>query len=162
MGYGIRHTVLALSLTTAVLATLSPSVLPFPPPAAVGTIGLQAAGAAAILLDSSRLFWDVAYNAFGRAPNPAIRICALHAVAAVAGAERAAGARGRAEALLGPDAEDALRAAVFEGEGSMRGWWWLRIGCRLQCARKGSGGRALLAPRCGEEYQVLQTPVLRC
>lgn len=87
----------------------------FPLPA-VGTIGLKAPGATALLLDPSRLFADVAYKAFGRAPNPASRVCALHAVAAVAGVERATGAGGRQAALLEPAAEDALRAAVFEGE----------------------------------------------
>ncbi len=83
--------------------------------AAVGTIGLKAAGAAAILQDPSRIFSDVAYKALGRAPNPSIRICALHAVASVAGAERAASAGRGAAALLGPAEEEALRTAVYDG-----------------------------------------------
>eukprot|EP00887_Chlorella_sp_A99_P007872 scaffold20.g7872.t1 len=83
---------------------------------AVSTLGLQDAGTAALLLQPGGVIRDVAYKALGRPPSPAVRMAALHALAAVAGAERAAAAGGsRAAALLAPPAEAALREAVYEG-----------------------------------------------
>lgn len=93
-------------------------------PAAVGILGLQAAGAEAALTDPSALAADVAYKALGRPPSPSQRIAALHALAALAGAERS----GRSGKLLSPAAESGLRVAVFEG-----GWVCRRCGWVLLC-----------------------------
>ncbi|KAL4441281.1 hypothetical protein ABPG77_011518 [Micractinium sp. CCAP 211/92] len=78
---------------------------------AVGILGLQRAGAEALLSSATRVVADVAYKALGRAPSPAQRVAALHALATLAGAERA----GRSGKLCSPAAEAALRVAVFEG-----------------------------------------------
>lgn len=80
-------------------------------PCAVGILGLQRAGAEELLADAGAVAGDVAYKAMGRPASPAERLAALHALASVAGAERS----GRSGKLLSPDAEAALRVAVFEG-----------------------------------------------
>ena len=79
-------------------------------------LGLRPAGAEALLTEGGGVVGDVAYKALGRAPSPAQRVAALHALAAVAGAERG----GRSGRLLGQGAEAALRVAVFEGEAEPR------------------------------------------
>ncbi len=48
----------------------------------------------------------------------ALRLAALHALAVVAGAQRAAEAKASSAALLSPAAEDALRLAVYAGVGT--------------------------------------------
>ncbi|KAL4857298.1 hypothetical protein ACK3TF_002584 [Chlorella vulgaris] len=74
---------------------------------AVAILGLHAPGAEALLSHPAGVAGDVAYKALGRPPSPAQRIAALHALAAVAGAERS----GRSGKLLCEEAEDALREA---------------------------------------------------
>lgn len=81
---------------------------------AVSMLSHGASGAAVLLLQPGGVASDVAYKALGRPPSPAVRMAALHALAALAGTERAASGS-RAAALLPPAAEDALRAAACEG-----------------------------------------------
>jgi hypothetical protein len=75
------------------------------PSAASATILTTPAGGSALTSISSR--------ALGRTSSPDIRLAALHALASVAGLERAGEARDRSAALMPPCAEDALRRAVF-------------------------------------------------
>jgi hypothetical protein len=53
-------------------------------------------------------------RALGRTASPPVRVAALHALASIAGVERAGEARDRSAALLPAASEDALRVAVFE------------------------------------------------
>lgn len=56
---------------------------------------------------------SIASKALGRTSSPEIRLAALHALASVAGLERAGEARDRSAALMAAGAEDVLRRAVF-------------------------------------------------
>lgn len=101
------------------------------PSPAVGILGMHASGAEALLSPGAAgLVGDVAYKALGRAPSPTQRLAALHALAAVAGAERT----GRSAKLLGPEAEVALRVAVFEGG---QGGWSFKCGLLLAGSQAG-------------------------
>jgi hypothetical protein len=53
-------------------------------------------------------------RALGRAPQPEVRLAALHALASIAGAERAGESKCRDDAILSGEAEDALRQAVYQ------------------------------------------------
>jgi len=55
----------------------------------------------------------ISSRAIGRTSSPEVRLAALHALASVAGLERAGEARDRTAALMSRSAEDALRQAVF-------------------------------------------------
>ena len=87
---------------------------------ATSALSMHSVGAALLLLQPRGVIGDVAYKALGRPPSPAIRMAALHALAAVAGAERAAGGS-RAAALLPGTPEDVLRAAVYAGASAASG-----------------------------------------
>lgn len=56
---------------------------------ALGDLALQQQGASAVLLHPSQLVQDVASKALGRAPSPDITLAALHALATLAGQNRA-------------------------------------------------------------------------
>jgi hypothetical protein len=55
----------------------------------------------------------ISKRALGRAPQPEVRLAALHALASAAGAERAGESKCRDDAILSDEAEDALRRAVY-------------------------------------------------
>jgi hypothetical protein len=92
---------------------------------AAGQLALTPAGATLLAAGPAPgLLPVVASRALGRAGGgaPEVRVAALHALAAAAGGERAGEARDRRAALLlSPEAEDALRAAVYGGAVA-RGW----------------------------------------
>ena len=48
-------------------------------------LGMQRAGAEAVLLHPSHIVQDVASKALGRAPSPDVTLAALHALATIAG-----------------------------------------------------------------------------
>lgn len=97
----------------------------------------------------------ISKRALGRAPQPEVRLAALHALASVAGAERAGESKCRDDAMLSDEAEDALRQAVYQaaayasGEARMQrsGPWGLaraRICARSRCfVVVGKGGPVL-------------------
>jgi hypothetical protein len=60
-------------------------------------------------------------RALGRTASPEVRLAALHALASVAGLERAGEARDRTAALMGRGAEDVLMGAVFGALGGQAG-----------------------------------------
>ncbi len=115
------------ALSTSLDRSAADTRPPPPLPAAVGILGLQRAGAEALLVDGTAVAGDVAYKALGRVPSPAQRLAALHTLATLAGAERS----GRSGKLLSPAAEDALRVAVFEGAVGVIGTGCEEAGCRL-------------------------------
>lgn len=80
----------------------------------IGRLAHQSAVAAALLASpaAGTLLTDVARLALGRAAQPATRVPALHALAAVCGVERAADVGDASAGLLTPPAEDVLAAAV--------------------------------------------------
>jgi hypothetical protein len=55
----------------------------------------------------------ISKRALGRAPQAEVRLAALHALASIAGAERAGDSKRRDDAVLGGAAEDTLRSAVY-------------------------------------------------
>ncbi|KAL4452301.1 hypothetical protein ABPG75_007963 [Micractinium tetrahymenae] len=110
---------------------------------AVGILGLQRAGAEALLTSPTRVAADVAYKALGRAPSPAQRVAALHALAAVAGAER----MGRSGKLCSLAAEAALRVAVFEGAAA---------------SSPGATPAEVLLQQLGQPFQEQRVAVYRC
>lgn len=56
---------------------------------------------------------SICSKALGRTSSPDVRLAALHALASVAGLERAGESCDRSAALMGAAAEDVLRRAVF-------------------------------------------------
>ncbi|KAG2496066.1 hypothetical protein HYH03_005985 [Edaphochlamys debaryana] len=86
---------------------------------AVLALGQSRGGAQLVLVDEA-VTRGLCERALGRSPHPELRCAALHAVAAVAGLERAGEERCRAAALLPAQAEDALRRGVFGACGLKR------------------------------------------
>jgi hypothetical protein len=81
---------------------------------AVGQMAVASAGAAALLVDTPHnLLAAICSRALGRTAPPDVRLAALHALASVAGVERAGEAADRTAALLLPAQEEALRLGVY-------------------------------------------------
>ena len=78
--------------------------LSLPSPAAAALLASPAAAGALSAICS---------RALGRTSSPDVRLAALHALASIAGLERAGEARDRTAALMTRGAEDVLRQAVF-------------------------------------------------
>lgn len=78
-------------------------------------LALPSAASAALLASPAAgcTLTAIASKALGRTASPEVRLAALHALASVAGLERAGEARDRSAALMAAGPEDALRQAVF-------------------------------------------------
>jgi hypothetical protein len=78
-------------------------------------LALPSADSAALLAApaAGALLPALCTKALGRAGSPEVRIAALHALASLAGLERAGEARDRSAALLPAPAEEALRQGVY-------------------------------------------------
>lgn len=74
-------------------------------------LALPSSQAAALLASPAvpDLLPGIATRALGRTSSPGVRLAALHALASVAGVERAGEARDRSAALLSAQSEDKLR-----------------------------------------------------
>lgn len=86
-----------------------------------GRFGLSSRGARVLVGDSAPIIEGIAERAVGRAPNPEVRLAALHAIANVAGVERALETKDREAALLRPELEDRLRVALYSSAASTSG-----------------------------------------
>jgi hypothetical protein len=79
-------------------------------------LALPSSTSAALLASpaNTQLLQSICTRAIGRTAGPPVRLAALHALASIAGVERAGEARDRAAALMSAGSENALRLAVFE------------------------------------------------
>eukprot|EP00879_Flechtneria_rotunda_P029188 GHRR01031468.1.p1 GENE.GHRR01031468.1~~GHRR01031468.1.p1 ORF type:complete len:508 (+),score=226.57 GHRR01031468.1:2668-4191(+) len=81
---------------------------------AAGQLAQPSSSAAALLaMVSDTLLPAICNRAVGRTASPEVRLAALHALASIAGVERAGEARDRSASLLPAAAEDALRRSVY-------------------------------------------------
>ncbi|GLI63334.1 hypothetical protein VaNZ11_006252 [Volvox africanus] len=86
---------------------------------ALGTLGQSTVGAQLVLSDEP-LTQALCERALGRSPHSEVRMAALHAVASVAGLERAGAERSREAALLLPQCEEGLRQGMYGACGLRR------------------------------------------
>jgi hypothetical protein len=79
-------------------------------------LALPSSTSAALLASPAnpQLLQSICTRALGRTASPPVRLAALHALASIAGVERAGEARDRSAALMSAANENALRVAVFE------------------------------------------------